>query len=190
MADAGGAAPPALRHRTSPGREPRFTGLLIGGAASAFCLALACTILFAPAPLLVWNASASSPLGLYALGSPAKIHSGDMVVAWAPRWARRMAAERRYLPLGVPLVKPVAAIEGARICARGALLFVDGRRAARRRARDPSGRTMPWWTGCRRLGPGELFLLASRSPGAFDGRYFGITRGRDVIGKARLVWAQ
>jgi type IV secretory pathway protease TraF len=100
-----------------------------------------------------------------------------------------MAAKRTYLPLGVPLVKRVAAVAGDRVGATGRLLFVDGAPAATRRSRDPSGRTMPWWTGCRRLGPGELFLLSPGKPDAFDGRYFGVTLAGEILGRARLLWA-
>jgi type IV secretory pathway protease TraF len=28
------------------------------------------------------------------------------------------------------------------------------------------------------------------APASFDGRYFGVTEGRDIVGKARLLWAR
>jgi len=28
------------------------------------------------------------------------------------------------------------------------------------------------------------------SPASFDGRYFGVTRGDDVLGRAELLWAR
>jgi conjugative transfer signal peptidase TraF len=139
-------------------------------------------------PLLLWNASASSPPGLYRVGLPGRVGRGDMVVAWAPAPARKLAAERRYLPFEVPLVKPVAAIAGDRVCARGTHLFVNGRSVAARRAADPSGRLLPWWTGCVRLGRGDVLLLSRNVPAAYDGRYFGITRRSEIVGKARLLW--
>jgi conjugative transfer signal peptidase TraF len=151
-------------------------------------LALVLPSPLAPRPLFVWNASASSPTGLYLLGPARHVSRGDMVVAWAPPAARRLAAERDYLPSGVPLVKKVAATAGSLACAKGAVVLVDGRRAALRRALDPSGRPLPWWSGCTRLGPGDLLLLSPGVPDAFDGRYFGVTRAADVIGEARLLW--
>jgi type IV secretory pathway protease TraF len=111
-----------------------------------------------------------------------------MVVAWLPASMRRLAAKRSYLPFDVPLVKPVAASAGARVCAKGAYVLVDGRLAAVRRALDRSGRLLPWWSGCRLLGEGELFLLSTSATDAFDGRYFGVTRAKELVGKARLVW--
>jgi type IV secretory pathway protease TraF len=140
-----------------------------------------------PRPLLVWNPSPSSPLGLYAI-SPTSPGAGDFALAWAPLSARRLAAARDYLPFHIPLVKGVAGGAGDRVCAKGASVFVNGRLVATRRGRDPSGRPMPWWMGCRRLHSGEYFLISVGEPLAFDGRYFGITNGRDLIGRARLLW--
>lgn len=157
-------------------------------AADALCTALAGTLLWKPAPVLLWNASPSSPLGLYWVrhdGGPAV---GETAIAWPPPSARRLAARRHYLPKGVPLVKNVAAVLGARVCANGPTILVNGRRAAVRRSRDRAGRRLPWWSGCRTLGKGELLLLSPGVPEAFDGRYFGITRAREVIGKGMLLW--
>ena len=151
-------------------------------------LAIASTVLWPPRPLLLWNASPSSPVGLYAVTSSGRIAAGDTVIAWAPAPARRLAAARHYLPFNVPLVKRVAAARGDRMCAKGKTLFVNGRPAAHRRVRDPSGRPMPWWSGCHLLRPGELLLLSPSAPEAFDGRYFGVIGSNQIIGKARLLW--
>ena len=138
--------------------------------------------------LLVWNASASSPIGLYALAPWRAAERGDMAVAWPAPAARELAAVRRYLPRNVPLVKQVSAVEGDRVCARGKMISVNGRPLARRATHDPAGRRLPWWSGCRRLEPGELFLLSPHQPLAFDGRYFGITQAWRVLGRATLAW--
>ena len=142
-----------------------------------------------PAPRLVWNASASAPVGLYAVSPGALAKPGDMVIARPPERFRRVAAARDYLPMNVPLVKRVVAAAGDEVCARGQQLFINGRRVAVRRVVDGAGRAMPLWTGCVRLRGHQLFLLMDR-PASFDGRYFGVTDGTDIIGKARLLWAK
>lgn len=91
--------------------------------------------------------------------------------------------------MNVPLVKRAAASAGDEVCALGHEIFVNGRWIAERRAADGAGRTMPMWSGCFRLRGQQLFLLMD-APGSFDGRYFGVTDGADVIGKARLLWAR
>ena len=154
------------------------------------CTSLASTIVRPPQPMLLWNASPSSPVGLYALSSSAALRVGDIAVAWAPPAARRMAARRSYLPFDAPLVKRVAATAGDRVCAKGHRIYVDTRLVANRIRRDPSGRPLSWWSGCVRLRPGELFLLSPGNPEAFDGRYFGVTHPAEILGKARLLLAK
>lgn len=151
-------------------------------------VAVTSTLLWPPRPLLLWNASASSPVGLYVVSSPIHPRVGDTVAAWPPPAARRLASARRYLPASVPLVKRVAAVSGDRVCARGRALSINGRAVAFRPSRDPSGRPLPWWSGCELLRGGDLFLLSPHARHAFDGRYFGVTRSSQVIGKARLLW--
>ncbi|RJF90305.1 S26 family signal peptidase [Sphingomonas cavernae] len=161
----------------------RLHAALIG----AIIAGLAHTALFPPRPILLWNASASAPIGLYHVGDRAGLGRGDMVIARVPRNFRVFAARRHYLPANVPLVKRVAAAPGDRVCALGRKVFVNGRWIAERFAKDGAGRPMPWWSGCVTLRQGALFLLMD-TPASFDGRYFGPTHARDVVGEARLIW--
>jgi len=175
----------AVRRHTAPvhNRYRRGTLLLAIGVA-----ALGQTVPCPPGPKLVWNASASAPIGLYAVSPGAALRRGDMVVAWLPSAARQLAARRRYLPPRVPLVKRVAAITGDWICAAADRVTVNGWPVARRRQADAAGRPLPAWAGCRRLGPDRVLLLMSEVPDSFDGRYFGPSKARDIIGKATLLW--
>ena len=111
-----------------------------------------------------------------------------MVVAWPPEGARALAAERHYLPVNVPMVKRVAAVSGDRVCAIGEAILVNGRLETLRSRHDPAGRPLPWWTGCEDLLVGDLFLLSRDVPDAFDGRYFGVTRRSQILGRGRLLW--
>ena len=140
-----------------------------------------------PAPRLVWNASASAPVGPYLVTPGAPIAPSDMVVARIPQRYRRLAADRHYLPMNVPLVKRVAAYAGDEVCALGQEIFINGRWTVGRRRADGRGRPMPLWSGCVRLHGGQIFLLMD-DPASFDGRYFGPTEASDVVGRARLLW--
>jgi conjugative transfer signal peptidase TraF len=164
-------------------RLRRRAALLAAGIAC-----LGATIVLPPLPRLVWNASASAPIGLYAVSPGAALERGDMVVAWPPVDARQLAASRRYVPSNVPLVKRVAGIAGDTICTVDREVTLNGRTVAARRAADAAGRELPAWQGCIRLGPGMVFLLMSETPDSFDGRYFGATLAQDVIGKATPLW--
>ncbi|MGJ0239939.1 S26 family signal peptidase [Novosphingobium fluoreni] len=150
--------------------------------------ALGLTIARPPLPRLVWNASASAPIGLYAVSPGTAPGRGDMVIAWPPESARQLAAHRRYLPANVPLVKRVVAVAGDTICGTDRTVTVNGRPVALRRAADAAGRPLPAWQGCIRLPPDMVFLLMTETPDSFDGRYFGPTAARDLIGKATPLW--
>jgi type IV secretory pathway protease TraF len=179
----GRRAPRAVRTSLRDRHVVRAVGIMLALAA------LLVPPVWRPVPRLVWNASASSPIGLYRIGSPARLRAGQMALAWPPAAARALGAERHYLPRNVPLVKRVAAAAGDLVCARGAAITVNGRRVAVRRGADPAGRALPWgWSGCERLRGGDLLLVSPREPLAFDGRYFGISRGGEVLGRARLLW--
>jgi conjugative transfer signal peptidase TraF len=160
------------------------------GALLAGITVLVLTAIWPPAPRLVWNASASAPIGLYVISPGAALNSGEMVIARTPILWRRLADRRHYVPAGVPLVKRVAAVAGDDVCADGPAIFINGKWAAGRYATDKKGRRMPWWTGCVRLRQNQYFVLMPEAPASFDGRYFGISDGRDIIGRARLLWSR
>lgn len=156
------------------------------GAFGAGLLGL--TIFFSPTPRLVWNASSSVPVGLYAIHPGERPLPRDFVLATLSEPWRGLAARRQYLPVNVPLVKRVAAAEGDLVCAFDRLIVVNGAVIARRLRKDAHGRLLPWWEGCHRLRGKELFLLSRDKVSSFDGRYFGVTRPVDIIGTAQLLW--
>ena len=92
----------------------------------AAVLFIALTSVFRPAPKLLWNASASVPIGLYALRRALPLHVGELVVVTPPQSLAQFFAARRYLPLGVPLVKHVIALPGQTVCRTGRAITVDG----------------------------------------------------------------
>ncbi len=170
----------------SPSIAPHRRRILAAGMAAI--IALLAPALLSVSPRLVWNATASAPIGLYAIQASATAHTGDMVLAWTPASVRALAAARRYIPSNVPLIKRIAAGAGDTVCARGISIVIDGHQVARRRLADGRGRALPWWTGCRTLRAGECFLLTAESPNSFDGRYFGPVPLSSILGRATLLW--
>ena len=142
-----------------------------------------------PAPWLVWNASASAPIGLYRVLQGNAVR-GDLVLVRTPNSARQLAAERGYLPATVPLVKRVAALDGDIICAAGDAISVNGRFVAERLVHDRSGRPMPRWSGCHLLGDSEVFLLMEGVSDSFDGRYFGPVPTATIVGRLAPLWIE
>lgn len=139
-------------------------------------------------PRLVWNASASAPIGLYAVFAATMVAQHDLVLALPPPPAQRLAAERGYLPRGVPLIKRVAALGGDRICADDLHVSINGVEAAIRLPWDGQGRLLPAWRGCQTLSADEVFLLNGSILHSFDGRYFGPVSRSAIVGKLRPLW--
>lgn len=144
-------------------------------------------MLIHPAPRLVWNASASAPVGLYLVlsGNPSR---GDLVLVHTPDSVRQLAAERGYLPANVPLIKRIAAAGGDAVCATGNVISINGRAAAERLVRDRIGRWLPNWSGCHLLDSGEVFLLMQGVTDSFDSRYFGPIPATMIIGRLMPLW--
>jgi len=142
-----------------------------------------------PAPWLVWNASASAPIGLYRV-LPGEAIPGDLVLVRTPISVQQLAAERGYLPQNVPLVKRVAAAGGDIVCAAGDAISVNGHVVAERLARDRLGRPLPRWSGCLLLDGGEAFLLMEGLADSFDSRYFGPVPTAAIIGRLVPLWVE
>lgn len=155
-------------------------------AASVGALGLASRFDFAP--VFVWNASASAPLGLYRI-APQAPEFGDLVLVRPDADLANFIVARGYLPENAPLLKRVAALPGAEICRDDVAIFIDGLPVAEALRIDSEGRIMPVWRGCFLLSKEEIFLLNSPA-NSLDGRYFGATKVEHVIGVAIpvLTW--
>lgn len=138
-------------------------------------------------PLLLYNPSESAPLGWYRIKAIDGISRGDLVVANLPKEAAEFAAQRGYLASGIPVIKTVRALEGDKVCQADELLQINGMPAVRALPADGAGRPLPSpWKTCQQLQADEVLLLSDRTPDSFDGRYFGLVRRADIIGRA--VW--
>lgn len=142
----------------------------------------------AHAPLLVWNASASAPTGLYRVTSGAA-ERGDLVLVSPPKSVSKLAAARGYLPAGVPLIKRIAAMAGDDVCAFDGAILINGEIVTRQLGADRKGRPMPRWNGCRTLADDEIFLILPPA-NSFDSRYFGPVPGARIIGKVAPLWTE
>ncbi|PCD02222.1 hypothetical protein COC42_12255 [Sphingomonas spermidinifaciens] len=163
----------------------RFGVLLTGYCAIA---AVVIPAFVQPVPRLMWNVSASVPVGLYLARPASNLKRGDLVAAHAPAPVALLMAHRGYLPSRVPMLKHVAATAGQRVCRTGLMVSIDGEHVAEARPRDRMGRPLPSWSGCRTLGAGEVFLLNPASAASFDGRYSGPIPARGIIGVMTPLW--
>ena len=94
-------------------------------------------------PFLIWNASASVPVGLYVVERPIGLRVADIVVVRPPELLANFLADRGYLPRGVPLLKHVSALSGQSVCRSGSGVMIDGTAIGEARERDSRGRPRP-----------------------------------------------
>ena len=160
-------------------------------------MGLGLAALFAPAAmphamrnrvLVVYNPSDSVPRGWYRIVPAGSLQANSIVLAWLPPEAAALAAQRRYLPSGIPLLKRIGAVAPQSVCVREGIVRIDGAVAATALSQDGKHRTLQSWTQCRALVEGELFLLSNANPASFDSRYFGPIAASAVIGSARPLW--
>lgn len=157
------------------------------------CAIVGLTALAAAAPApgrvrFVYNASDSVSPGWYRITPVSSLRVGNIVLAHLPRDAAALAAERGYLPAGLPILKRVGATSPQRVCIAGRLVDIDGTTVAAAKTVDGLGRPLPLWKQCRALSDGELFLLSATNPASFDSRYFGPIDATAVIGQAQPLW--
>jgi conjugative transfer signal peptidase TraF len=141
-------------------------------------------------PWLIWNASASVPIGLYAIHTVGALRVGDLVVATPPEPLASFLADRSYLPLDVPLVKHVAALPGQSVCRNGLKVSIDTVAVGEARERDSRDRPLPLWQGCRVIALGQVFLMNAQSADSLDGRYFGPLPAASIVGRASPLWTR
>lgn len=143
---------------------------------------------YRPDVRMIWNASASVPVGLYRIVPAGKIDVTDLAVIMPPDELAAFLDQRGYLPRGLPLIKRVLALGGTEVCRRGSTIVAYGTTYGQARALDTRGRPLPIWQDCHTLRDGEAFFMNWNSPDSFDSRYFGPLPLSSVVGRAVPVW--
>jgi conjugative transfer signal peptidase TraF len=139
-------------------------------------------------PRLMWNATESVPVGVYTIAPIRKLLVTNLVVVAPPEPLAVFLADGGYLPLGVPLIKPILALSGQLICRHELRVSVDGTEVGVALDNDRHGRALPVWQGCRMIKPDEVFLMSRHKPTSLDGRYFGQIPLSAIVGLAEPLW--
>ncbi|MGN7712606.1 S26 family signal peptidase [Agrobacterium radiobacter] len=140
---------------------------------------------FIPTPTrLVWNATASAPVGLYTIAPADRLEVPELVAVMPPEPLADFLVGRGYVGRGVPLLKRVLGLPGQQVCRIGRDIMINGTAVGSALSRDKMGRDLPVWQGCRTVADDELFLMNWEVADSLDGRYFGPLPASAVIGRA------
>lgn len=137
---------------------------------------------------LIWNATASAPIGFYTIEPADALDVPKLVAVMPPEPLAGFMVERGYIARGVPLLKRVLGLPGQRVCRVGRTITVNGIEMGEALERDSLGRHLPIWQGCRVVGDDQLFLMNWEVRDSLDGRYFGPIPAASVIGRAVPLW--
>jgi len=148
------------------------------------------TTIFPISPKFIWNASASVPIGLYAIRPTGALHVTELVVVRPPTALATFLDSRRYLAKGVPMLKRVLALPGQTVCRADRTITVDGIAMGAALDRDSHGRPLPVWQGCRVIAGDQVFLMNWQSEDSLDGRYFGPLPASTIVGRADPLWTR
>ena len=158
------------------------------GVALLAVVAIAAPIAVDMPTKLLWNATASAPIGLYAIESADRLTAPELVAVMPPEPLAAFMIQRGYIGDGVPLLKRVVGLPSQRVCRIGRAITVDRVAMGAALDHDRIGRDLPVWQGCRVIAPGELFLMNSAARDSLDGRYFGPLPASAVVGRALPLW--
>lgn len=158
--------------------------VLLAGMTTAVAL-LVGSMLVPREPRFVYNPSASVAPGWYHIERMERadsLHVGSTVLVRLPADVAALAAQRGYLPSGVPILKRVGALAPQSVCVREQTVRIDGAVVADVRLQDGLFRPLQAWGQCRALVEGKVFLLSDTHPASFDSRYFGPVQVSAVLG--------
>lgn len=135
---------------------------------------------------LVYNATASYPIGFYRVHS--NYSESDVVWFDVPNNVERLVFGRNYIPQNAKLMKKIIAGEGASWCVSDRSLIVEGISVGKIRTEDSNKLPLPQLPeGCNTLGLDEV-IVASPHPLSFDSRYFGPVKKETVHGRLEALW--
>ncbi|RVG68731.1 S26 family signal peptidase [Sinorhizobium meliloti] len=137
---------------------------------------------------LLWNATASAPVGFYTIAPADRIEVPELVAVRPPEPLAGFMVGRGYIARGVLLLKRVVGLPGQQVCRTGRAITVDGAEMGDALDQDRIGRALPVWQGCRVVANGQLFLMNWDIRDSLDGRYFGPIPASSVIGRALPLW--
>lgn len=138
--------------------------------------------------LLVYNTTASVPVGWYLLLPPQDVSRDDMVVFTVPEDIEKLAVERGWLPKGTKMLKRVGGLAGDMYGVnKSRQFYVNGVYIEQASLVDGKGQQMPDRSSGIHMVEDDCFLPVGDNSHSFDGRYYGAVPLECIKNKAVLI---
>jgi len=130
-----------------------FRGLFVGLFVTGL---VAVPATFFARPLLIYNATDSLPHGLYLVVRKPLYQRGELVAFPVPAPMRALVRQRRWLPDGACLIKPIAGKSGDLFDTKNGRCFVNAKAFGPVETVDRASRKLPVYSVSRRLETGVI----------------------------------
>lgn len=140
-----------------------------------------------PYPVVLYNDTPSVAEGFWRASS-ASVQRGSVIAFHIPESARTFVKARLPRYLREPILKPVVATSGAKVCGGKEGFYVNGERLGVPIAQDHAGKPVEPWTGCSTLTDGQVAVFSDRIPNSYDSRYYGPIPAGNIIATYRPLW--
>ena len=166
-------------------KKPIYISIII----LAFCITSKLGWYYSGLQVLI-NLTPSMPKGFYLLKNNKLINKNDIVVFRLPSNIIHKLGHRHWLDYKTPLLKPVTAITGDRVCTTGRRLTINGKNSGKIFNSDYLNNPLPRRHGCIVISSNKLFLVSNYNRNSFDSRYFGAIKRSQIIATASpiLIW--
>lgn len=133
---------------------------------------------------ITFSSTKSMPRGLY-LVIPAKKFSPQEIVEFTPpNNTLTFLKNKNWIPKSGRMIKYVFAVPNDKVCISGSSIWVNNNKIASVHKYYDKNKLLPQTKFCGKLNTDEYLLLSTQNKRSFDGRYFGITPAKKILGKA------
>ena len=137
---------------------------------------------------IVLNLTASAPRGLYRITPLTGLTPGKLVLFSLSTDTLTTFRDRSWFHPELPLLKPVGALPGDRVCMSDTSVTINGKRRGDIARVDSNSVPLPHARGCFFVDDGYFLPLSTYSDHSFDGRYFGEVSQSLIIGEATQIF--
>lgn len=139
--------------------------------------------------LVIYNYTASLPVGWYWLEPAASLRHGDIILCDADEDTMQLAVERQWINPNTHFLKCIYGLPGDVYEIRAHRYIVNGEDKGEIKQYDSAGRKLPLQPDGKYIVPEGYILTGTSEENSFDSRYYGPIPIKNVYNKAHYLCA-